>query len=114
MHCHEPSFAERVDEVVAKAGPLFAEAVGDARKWRSWVRNARDSVAHRGPKMIDVDKEWRTTIRVTRTIEWLMILVLLRDLGIDDEVVASGVREEGGLKAASEMLKLVKPEWFPE
>lgn len=58
---HEPTFAERVHEVVARAGPLFPPAVGNVDAWRRWVKAGRNSVAHRDPEMVDLDKEWRTT-----------------------------------------------------
>jgi hypothetical protein len=109
---HEPTFAERVDAVVARAGTLFPPAVGNIDAWRQWVKAGRNSVAHRDPSMVDLDKEWRTTVRVTATIEWLMTLVLLRDLGIPDSVIERGVRRERGLEAATQHLREARPDWF--
>lgn len=110
---HEPTFAERVGNVVARAGPLFPPAVGDVDAWRRWVKAGRNSVAHRDPEMVDLDTDWRTTVRVTATIEWLMTLVLLRDAGIPDAVIETGIRREGGLEAATQHLRELKPDWFP-
>lgn len=109
---HEPTFSERVDYVVDRAGPLFAQAVGNAEDWRTWVKKARNSIAHRDPSMVDVEGEWRTTARVTATIRWLMTLVLLRDLEIPESVIKAGVRQHGGLHAASRYLREVRPDWF--
>ncbi len=81
---HQPDFAERVEEVAALAGPPFAKAVGDPERWRTWIKQGRNSVAHRDPSMVDLERDWRTTVRVTATIRWLMMLVFLRDLGIPD------------------------------
>jgi hypothetical protein len=110
---HVPTFGDVIDEVVGRAGPLFPPAVGDVVKWRRWVKDARNSVAHRdlSPK-VDADRDWRTTVRVTPTIRWLLVLVLLRDLGVRDEVIKSGVRNHPGFAAASENLRIAKPEWF--
>lgn len=110
---HEPTFAERIDEVVERAGPLFPPAVGDINAWCRWVKACRNSVAHRDPGMVDLDKEWRTTVRVTATIEWLMTLVLLRDARIPDSVIEKGVRRERGLEAATQSLQELQPDWFP-
>jgi hypothetical protein len=110
---HEPTFEERVDAVVTRAGSLFPPAVGDVDAWRRWVKAGRNSVAHRDPQMVDLDKEWRTTVRVTATIGWLMTLVLLRDVGIPDAVIELGIRRERGLEAATQYLREVKPDWFP-
>jgi hypothetical protein len=109
---HEPTFAERIDDVIDRGGPLFAAAVGQPDAWRDWVKRGRDSVAHRDPGMFDVDKEWRTTIRITATIQWLMTLVLLCDLQIPDEVIATGVRQQRGLRLATDLLREVQPDWF--
>lgn len=109
---HVPSFAEVIDEVVDRAGGLFPPAVGNVTKWRRWVKEARHSVAHRDPSKVDVDRDWRTTVRITPTIRWLLVLVLLRDLGLSDEVIEAGVRNQGGLAAATENLQTEKPEWF--
>lgn len=109
---HEPSFGERVQAVVGRAGALFPPVVGNVKSWRTWVREARDSVAHRGPRMFDIEAEWMTAVRVTETIKWLLTLVLLRDLGIPDDVIAAGVQKEGGLGNATELMKQQQPDWF--
>jgi hypothetical protein len=62
--------------------------------------------------MIDIEREWRTTIRVTATIDWLMRLTLLRDLGIAEEIIEEGTRQQRGLAAAKGFLRQEKPEWF--
>lgn len=103
----------RSGATAARAGPLFPPAVGDVDAWRRWVKAGRNSVAHRDPEMVDLDKEWRTTVRVTATIGWLMTLVLLRDAGIPDAVIETGIRRERGLEAATQHLREVKPDWFP-
>ena len=109
---HAPTFAERVDEIVDRGGPLFATAVGITVDWRNWVKSGRNGVAHRDPQMVDVDKEWRTTVRATATIQWLMTLVLLRDLGIPEDVILKGIRQQKGLEFASANLRSVRPDWF--
>jgi hypothetical protein len=108
-HSHEPTFDERLKSTIEHAGPLFAEAVGDAAAWRRWVVGARNSVAHRTPRMrVDVEAEWLTAARVSETLSWLLLLALLRDLEIPDD----GVRIHGGLKIASLDLRGVRPDWF--
>ncbi|MEO8697805.1 MAG: HEPN domain-containing protein [Acidimicrobiales bacterium] len=109
---HEPSFSNRLDDVVALAGPLFPTAVGDLNAWRKWVKDGRNSVAHRDPSMVDLDNEWHTTVRVTATIEWLMTLVLLREVGVPDTVIETGVRRNRGLQAATHHLREARPDWF--
>lgn len=111
-YSHEPSFAQRVDDVVARAGPLFPAVVGSLARWRRWVKEGRNSVAHRDPAMVDIEKEWRTAVRVAVTIQWLMTLVFLRDLGIADSMIEAGVQREGSLKVAQNHLRQVRPDWF--
>lgn len=109
---HEPTFAERINAVIERAGPLFPCLVGDVPKWRRWVKNGRNSIAHGDPTMLDIDRQWRTTIRITETIRWLLILTLLRDLGLSDETIDVRTRQEGGLEGARANLKEEIPEWF--
>jgi len=97
---------------VERAGPLFPGLVGNVAKWSKWVKDGRNSIAHRDPTMLDIDGQWRITIRVTETIRWLLILTLLRDLGINDEVIEARVRQERGLESAREHLKEAMPDWF--
>jgi hypothetical protein len=106
------TFASRLDAVVEQAGPIFAEAVGNVDAWGKWVKDGRNGVAHRDPGMVDVDADWRTTIRIIPTMQWLMRLVLLREIGIPDEVIASGVRQDRGLEASSHQLREMRPKWF--
>lgn len=113
-HSHEPSFAERIEAVVERAGPLFPPVVGDVKAWRRWVREARDSVAHRDPGMVDIEAEWLTAVRVTETIKWLLTLVLLHDLEIPEQVITAGVRKEGGIFHAQELMKRQRPDWFAD
>jgi hypothetical protein len=108
----QTDYAERIDEVIALAGPRFTTAVGNPTEWRDWVKRGRNSVAHRDPKMIDIDREWRTTIRITATMQWLLILVLLVDLKVPADVVAAGLQQDRGLESASHFLREVKPDWF--
>lgn len=109
---HEPTFAERINAVIERAGPLFPGLVGNVAKWSKWVKDGRNSIAHRDPTMLDIDGQWRITIRVTETIRWLLVLTLLRDLGINDEVIEARVRQERGLESAREHLKEAMPDWF--
>lgn len=111
---HWTNFAVRIDEVTTRAGPMFLQAVGDPDAWNRWVRNGRNSVAHRAPEMIDIEEEWRTTVRVTSTMRWVLMLVLLRDLGLPDETIATGVRRNRGLGGASVNLRRIKPDWFAQ
>ena len=112
-HSHEPTFAERMTAVLGRAGPRFGEAVGNPEEWQRWVKNGRNAVAHRDPGMVDVDKEWRTTVRIIETIKWLMTLVLLHDLELPEDVIETGLRQQRGLVSASRSLREEKPEWFP-
>ncbi len=109
---HEPSFADRARAVIDRAGPLFPPMVGNVEAWLRWVKHGRNSVAHRDPEMVNLDEEWQTTVRVTATIQWLVTLVLLRDLGLSDEVIERGVRRDRGVESATNYLRERKPEWF--
>lgn len=106
------TFAQRVDAVAALGGQRFAAAVGDPVRWRNWVRDGRNSVAHRDPSMVDLEREWRTTIGVAASMQWLLILVLLADLSIPDAVVEEGLRQNRPLEQVEGYLRSVKPEWF--
>ncbi len=107
-----PRFAQRVDGVVALAGARFATAVGDAVQWREWVKDGRNSVAHRDPGMMDLEKEWRTATGVAASMQWLMILVLLSELSIPDAVMAEGLRQNQVLEQIAAYLRAVRPDWF--
>lgn len=109
---HEPTYVNRVAEAARWCGPRFEDVVGDVEKWAKWVKDGRNGVAHRAPGMVDVDREWRVTVRVTATLEWLLILLLLQDLGLDDTMIAKGVKANRRLAGVRELLAAVKPEWF--
>ena len=113
-HSHEPTFDERLGEILTKAGPLFPPVVGNVEEWRKWVKDARNSVAHRDPGMIDIEQEWRTTIRITDSIQCLLTLAVLRDLGISDAVLEPGVQREGTLARVAHYMKEVRPDWFAQ
>jgi len=106
------TFAQRVDGVVALAGPRFPPAIGDTVQWREWVKDGRNSVAHRDPGMVDLEKEWRTAVGVAASMQWLMILVLLSDLNIPDATVEEGLRQNRVLEQIAGYLRTVKPDWF--
>ncbi|MGF1598084.1 MAG: HEPN domain-containing protein [Acidimicrobiales bacterium] len=109
---HEPTFADRISEVVLYAGPMFADLVGDLESWIQWVKNSRNSVAHRDPKMNRPEDDWKTTIWVTESIRWLMTLVLLNELGVPADIVEGGVRRERGLAGTRRALQSVQPRWY--
>ncbi len=81
-------------------------------RWRNWVRDGRNSVAHHDPSMVDLEREWRTTIGVAASMQWLLILVLLSDLSIPDAVLEEGLRQNRPLEQVEGYLRSVKPEWF--
>jgi hypothetical protein len=108
-----PSFVERIDAVVTKAGDLFPTAVGDVQKWETWVKKARHAIAHRDPKQKVFDAvEGRTMLRVTPTLQWLLTLVLLDDLDIPADVATAGVRSHQGFAGVTANLRRECPEWF--
>ena len=45
-------------------------------------------------------------------MQWLMRLVLVREIGIPDDTIASGVRLDRSLEAASHQFREIKPQWF--
>jgi hypothetical protein len=113
-HSHEPTFAERVDGVLEKAGAEFASSIGDPAQWRDWIKRGRNGVAHRDPDMIDVDKEWEKTIRITESIQLLMRIVLIKDIGVPDSVLMGGLARTRVLDLVRLHLGQVFPTWFGE
>jgi len=109
---HKTDFIDRVAAVMERAGPVFLHAVGSPDDWSDWVKKGRNSVAHRAPGMLNIEDEWETTIRVTDTLRWLLSIVVLRDLGLTESVIEEGVQRSGGLRYASDRLRVVQPDWF--
>lgn len=111
-HSHEPTYAQRIDDVVAEAGSFFTDAVGNAGSWRDWIVGARNGVAHRDPAMINVDREWLLAIRITTSIQLLMSIVLLKALGVPLEIYEDRIRRAGELQFISDQLRTIVPGWF--
>lgn len=111
---HEPSFSNRMDDVVSEAGDFFTAAIGSPKSWRNWVRDGRVGTAHRGPNMINVDSEWTETIVLTATVQWLLTIVFLEAIGIADTVYEQRIQQWGDLNWYSTRLHELKPAWFPE
>jgi hypothetical protein len=109
---HEPTFSERVDYVINRAGETFSSAIPELGAWKKWVKDGRNAVAHRDPGMVDVDAEWRVTVRVTDTIRWALTLALLKDLGFGDAFIEQAVRRNRAFPGSIALLREAKPEWF--
>ena len=108
---HKTDFDERVRQVMEFVGPRFEEAVGSPVEWRKWVKQARNSVAHRAPGMVNIEDEWRTAVRVTESIRWLLVLVMLNELDLREDLVQ---KCQIRLQGPSARLQQVKPEWFDQ
>ena len=111
-HSHEPSYGQRIDQVVKEAGEFFESAIGNRFKWRDWIVAARNGTAHRGPGMLNVDREWIVTVRVAASIQLLMSIVLMKAVGVPDQAYEERILRAGQLRFISDELRSLVPRWF--
>lgn len=91
-HTNQPSFADRIRELIDYAGPIGDEIAGSPR-FASMARDYRDSLAH-GLEVGRRRKEhWIGDMhRISRKLTELMRVCLLRDLGLSSEEAATASR----------------------
>lgn len=86
-YSHEPTYLERLSDLLAIASPLINEVIPRSEVWARWLKDARNSVAHRDPGMVSIEKEWRAAAAVVAAAEWLLVILLMLDLGFTQEEV---------------------------
>jgi hypothetical protein len=77
----------RVKELIEQVDPLFEEVQVAWPKWTEWVKDARNSVAHRKSGMAPIEKQWQTAHVATLAVEWLLVAILMKDLGFTDDQI---------------------------
>lgn len=106
------AYAERLDDLVGRAAPIFASVVGDVEKWKHWVKDERNSVAHRFPASMKVEIEWETTARVTESIRLLLSLLLIEDAGLSEDQRRQAMKRSREAERVGAGMRCVLPQWF--
>jgi hypothetical protein len=79
---HEPSLANRLEELVAVATPAAGPYVGSAKPWARAVTDARNALVHRPRKRNDPDVEDPEGLLVLEhSVAAVVTICLLRELG---------------------------------
>jgi len=105
-------YADRLDYLVSRGGPIFSSAVGNLELWKVWVKEARNSVAHRFPAGARVESEWMTTVHVSASIRLLLSLLFLEDAGLSEDQRREAMKRSKEASRVETHLRRVLPEWF--
>jgi hypothetical protein len=109
VRSHEPSFANRVHDLVNYAGPAVASLLGDVDEWTKMVGRARNDVGHaKGIETTDV----LAKVRLMRSIQMLAEFVLLRELGLTQDQCDSLLTLDAEWNSVSAKLQESYPELF--
>jgi hypothetical protein len=106
---HEPSFAERIRQLVAYAGEAVAHQLGDLDKWTSLVAQARNNIAH--AKGIGATNIART-VRLMQSMQMLAEVVLLREIGLSQQTCADLLKSDYEWRQVRPQLIRAHPELF--
>src|SRR6266704_5086889 len=88
-HSHEPSFPERIRQLVEHAGEAVAYQLGDLDMWTGLVGKARNNIAHaRGLSAADVVG----TVRLMQSMQMLAEVILVREIGISKDQCADLIK----------------------
>jgi hypothetical protein len=109
---HQPTYMSRLQDLLADASVHIQPKIGDPEKWATWLKNGRNSIAHRDPGMLDVEKEWRATHAVMRSAEWLLVVLLLQDLGLPQSKIELALQRQQSWGFLSESLREAVPTLF--
>jgi len=83
---HEPSLADRLEELVILATPAASPYIGSARPWAQAVAKARNALVHRPPKRDDPDvKDPEGLLVLEHSVAAVVTICLLRELGFDPD-----------------------------
>ena len=80
---HEPSLADRLEELVVRATPAAGPYVGSARPWAQAVAQARNALVHRPLKRDDPDENPEALLVLEHSVAAVVTICLLRELGFD-------------------------------
>jgi len=106
-YAYEPSFPERLHELIDYAGPAVEYSIGNRRRWISRVAAARNGLAHPGAKS---RRDPLKLVRLEQTTRMLVEVVLLRELGFGEEACEKMVKQDPHWRhLAAEM-----PHLFPD
>jgi hypothetical protein len=82
---HKMSFEQRLRQLIEHAGPTADSFVGDHDKWTVLVKQLRNQYAHGAQKRRPIEDDVSKLSRLSATIDALLRLVLLREMGFSDE-----------------------------
>jgi hypothetical protein len=111
-YAYQMDYADRVGGLIDRVGPRFESVIGNRHEWTRWVKAGRNSIAHRDPGMVDLEDEWLATIRITESISWLLVFLLLQDLGLNDDDLDNAVRYSWAWKSVQRQLAEAVPSLF--
>ena len=111
-YAYQMDYADRVDTLIDRVGHRFESVIGNRAEWIRWVKAGRNSLAHRDPKMVDLEDEAVATIRITASISWLLVYLLLQDLGLSDVDLDKAVHNSWAWKAVRPQLEAAVPSLF--
>ena len=81
---HRLTFAQRLDQLIDRAGSAVHPFVGDRAKWIKCVKDIRNQIAHALRERYSFETDVVKLAWLTATVDVLLRIVLLRELGFSD------------------------------
>ncbi len=79
---HRITFEERLRQLINHAGPAVNSFIGDPDKWVTLVKKLRNQFAHAPRTRHPLENDVRKLSRLSATIDALLRLILLREMGV--------------------------------
>jgi hypothetical protein len=75
-------YADRLRVLAERAGQTFQAGIGVPGRWEDAIVAGRDGLSHRDPQMINVEDNIERAVWLIESMEWLLTLLFLQDLGL--------------------------------
>ncbi|WP_157360707.1 HEPN domain-containing protein [Amycolatopsis thermoflava] len=109
---HAPTFADRLQQLIDHAGSCIDPFIGDRDKWVRLVKDVRNQIAHARRERHIVETEVVKQVRLTATIDVLLRVILLRELGFTDDQCVNMVQRNPQWSYLQSVLPTALPEIF--
>jgi ApeA-like protein/HEPN superfamily Apea-like protein len=112
LSSHKIEFEQRLHQLIDHAGPSVGPFVGDRDKWATLVKKLRNQFAHGAQKRHPIEDDVRKLSRLSATIDALLRLVLLREIGFSDDQCAEMTDRGPRWRYLKQILPTELPEIF--
>ena len=86
-YAFEPTFADRLEEIADRAGPVLRFWIGDSHDFAQRVSQARNVLVHRDPSSPTPEPDGRSIVDMLEDLAILLLVCFYQDLGFEDKEI---------------------------